>query len=156
MHKEIKSSLNSGNGCYYEVQSILSSRLLSRNVKVKLIQKHNSASCFVWVWNAVSTLREEHRLEGIREQGSLENIWDEVTRECRKLQEKLHNLSSSQNIIKKIKSRRIRWAGHVVRMAERKVYKVLVGKLGGKTPLGRPRRRWDGTKWILGRLAAEV
>jgi hypothetical protein len=49
MHKEIKSSLNSGNGCYYEVQSILSSRLLSKNVKVKLIQKHNSASCFVWV-----------------------------------------------------------------------------------------------------------
>jgi hypothetical protein len=73
----------------------------------------------------------------------LRNIWDEVTQECRKLQEKLHNLSSSQNIIRKIKSRRIRWAGHVVRMAERKVYKVLVGKLGGKIPFGRPRRRWD-------------
>jgi hypothetical protein len=48
-HEEIKSRLNSGNACYYSVQSLLSSRLLSRNVKVKSIQNYNSASCFVWV-----------------------------------------------------------------------------------------------------------
>jgi hypothetical protein len=48
IHEEIKSRLNSGNACYHSVQSLLSSRLLSRNVKVK-IRNHNYTSCFVWV-----------------------------------------------------------------------------------------------------------
>jgi hypothetical protein len=70
---------------------------------------------------------------------------DEVTGEWRKLHnEEVHNLYSSPNIIRKVKSRRMRWAGHVARMGgERKVYKVLVGKPEGKRPLGRPRRRWE-------------
>jgi hypothetical protein len=56
--------------------------------------------------------------------------------------EKLHNWYSSPNIITQIKSRRVRWAGHVARMGEeRNVYKALTGKLEGKRPLGRPRRR---------------
>jgi hypothetical protein len=55
----------------------------------------------------------------------------------------LHNLYSSPNIIRIIKSRRIRWAGHVARMGEkRKVYRLLVGKPEGKRPLERPRCRW--------------
>jgi hypothetical protein len=68
---------------------------------------------------------------------------DEVTGEWRKLHnEELHNLNSTPDIIRQVKSRRMRWAGHVVRMGEeRKVYKVLVGKPEGKRPLGRPRRR---------------
>jgi hypothetical protein len=49
MTKEIKSRLNSGNACDHLVQSLLSSLLLSRNVKVKNIQNHNSTICFVWV-----------------------------------------------------------------------------------------------------------
>ena len=50
---------------------------------------------------------------------------------------------SSPNIVWVIKLRRMRWAGHVARMGEeRGVYRVLVGKLEGKRPLGRPRRRW--------------
>jgi hypothetical protein len=58
--------------------------------------------------------------------------------------EELHNLYSSPNIIRQIKSRRIRWAGHVARMGEeRKVYRVLVGKPEGKRLLGRPRHRWE-------------
>jgi hypothetical protein len=67
---------------------------------------------------------------------------DEVTGEWRKLHnEELHNLYSSSNI-RQIKSRRMRWAGHVARMGEdRKVYTVLVGKAEGKRPLGRARRR---------------
>jgi len=48
------------------------------------------------------------------------------------------------NIMRVVKSRRMRWAGHVARMGQwRGVYKVLVGKLEGKRPLGRPRRRWE-------------
>jgi hypothetical protein len=58
--------------------------------------------------------------------------------------EELHNLYSSPDIIRQVKSRRMRWAGHVACMGEeRNVYKVLVGKSGGKRPLGRPRRRWE-------------
>jgi hypothetical protein len=60
-------------------------------------------------------------------------------------------LYSSPDIIRQVKSRRMRWAGHVARMAEgRNVYRVLVGKPEGKRPLGRPRRRWeDGIKMDL-------
>ena len=59
--------------------------------------------------------------------------------------EELNDLYSSPNIVRVIKSRRMRWAGHVARMSEeRGVYRVLVGKPEGKRPLGRPRRRWMG------------
>jgi hypothetical protein len=70
---------------------------------------------------------------------------DEVSGEWRKLHnEELHKLKSSSVIIRQVKSRRMRWAGHVARMGEeRKVYKVLVGKPEGKRPLGRPRCRWE-------------
>ena len=58
--------------------------------------------------------------------------------------EELNDLYSSPNIVRVIKSRRMRWAGHVARMEEgRDVHKVLVGKPDGKRPLGRPRRRWE-------------
>jgi hypothetical protein len=58
--------------------------------------------------------------------------------------EELHILYSSPDIIRQIKSRRIRWAGHVARMGEEKnVYRVLMGKSEGKRTLGRPRHRWD-------------
>ena len=58
--------------------------------------------------------------------------------------EELNDLYSSPSIVRVIKSRRLRWAGHVARMEEgRGVYKVLVGKPEGKRPLGRPRRRWE-------------
>jgi hypothetical protein len=77
---------------------------------------------------------------------------DEVTGEWRKLHnEELQNLYSSPDIFRQVKSRRMRWAGHVARMVEeRRVYKVLVGKLEGKRPLGRPRPRWeDGVRMDL-------
>ena len=57
--------------------------------------------------------------------------------------EELNDLYSSPNIVRVIKSRRMRWAGHVARMGEeRGVYRVLVGKSVGRRPLGRPRRGW--------------
>jgi hypothetical protein len=69
---------------------------------------------------------------------------DKVTGEWRRLHnEELNDLYSSPNIVRVIKSRRIRMAGHVARMGEeRGVYRVLVWKLEGKRPLGRPRSRW--------------
>jgi hypothetical protein len=68
---------------------------------------------------------------------------DEVTGEWSKLHSgELHNLYSSPDIIRQIKSRRMRWAGHVARMGEgRNVYRVLVGKPERKRPLERPRCR---------------
>jgi hypothetical protein len=77
---------------------------------------------------------------------------DEVTGEWRKLhKEELHDLYSSPAIVRMIKSRRNRWAGHVAWMGEgRGVYRVLVGKPEGKRPLGRPRCRWeDNIRWIF-------
>jgi len=69
---------------------------------------------------------------------------DEVTGEWRRLNnEELNDLYSSSNIVRVIKLRRKRWAGHVARMGEeRGVYRALVGKPEGMRPLGRPRRRW--------------
>jgi len=69
---------------------------------------------------------------------------DEVTGEWRKLHNEELNDLYSPNIVRVIKTRRMRWAGHVARMGEKRdVYRVLVGKPEGKRPLGRPRRRWD-------------
>ena len=69
---------------------------------------------------------------------------DEVTGEWRRLHnEELNDLYSSPNIVRVIKSRRMRWAGHVARMGEETgLYRVLVEKPEGRRPLGRPRRRW--------------
>jgi hypothetical protein len=70
---------------------------------------------------------------------------DEVTGEWRKLHnEELNDLYSLPNIVRVVKSRQMRWAGHVARMGkDRSVHRVLVGKSEGKRPLGRPRRRWE-------------
>jgi hypothetical protein len=68
-----------------------------------------------------------------------------VTSGWRKLHnEELHGLYSSPSIIKVIKARRMRWAGHMVHMGEvRGAYNILVGRPEGRRPLGRPRRRWE-------------
>jgi hypothetical protein len=104
------------------------------------------------------TLREEHRLKAF-ENRVLRRIFgpkrDEVTGEWRKLHDdELGVLYSSPSIITIIKSRRMRWAGYVARMGEkRNAYRLLVGKPEGKSPLGRPRRRWvDNAKMNLGEV----
>jgi hypothetical protein len=70
---------------------------------------------------------------------------DEVKGEWRRLHnEELNDLYSSPNIIRMIKSRRMRWAGHVARMGEGTgAYRILVGRTEGRRPFGRPRRRWE-------------
>jgi hypothetical protein len=128
---------------------------LSRNLKLKIyrtiILPVVLYACETWSL----TLREEHRLR-VFENRVLRRIFgptrDEVTGDWRKLQSgELHNLYSSPDTIRQIKSRRMRWAGHVAHMGEgRNVYRVLVGKPEGKRPLKRPRRRWeDGIKMDL-------
>jgi hypothetical protein len=93
------------------------------------------------------TLREEHSLR-VFENTVLRRIFgpkrDEVTGGWRKLHnEELRDLYSSPSIIRIIKARRMRWAGHVARMGEkRNAYWLLVGKPEGWRPLGRPKRRW--------------
>jgi hypothetical protein len=114
MNEEIKSRLNSGNACYHSVQGLLSSRLLSRNLKVKIyktvIQPVVLYGCEIWPF----TIRNEHRLR-VFEKRVLRRIFgpkrDEVAGEWRKLHSvELHNLYSSPDIIRQIKSRRMGWA----------------------------------------------
>jgi hypothetical protein len=104
------------------------------------------------------TLKEEHGLR-VFENKVLKRIFgptrDEVTGEWRKLHnEELRDLYSSPSIIRIIKSRRMRWAGHVARMVQkRNAYRLLVGNPEGKRPLGRPRRRWvDNIRMDLGEV----
>jgi hypothetical protein len=110
-------------------------------------------------------LREEHRLR-VFENRVLRRIFGPEREEdgsWRKLDnDELHRPYSSLNIVRVIKSRRVRWAGNVALIGEeRGVYRVLVGRPEGKRPLGRPRRRWednikldlretgiDGANWI--------
>jgi hypothetical protein len=117
-------------------------RLLSRNIKL-IIYKTIILHVVLYgceTWSLI--LREEHRL--------------------RVFENRVHNLYSSPGIIRMIKSRRMKFAGHVARMGEkRNAYRTLVGNPGGKRPLVRPRHRWvdnikidlrevgwDGMDWI--------
>jgi len=131
--EEIKSRLRSGNVCYHSVQNLLSFRLLSKNSKIKIyktiILRVVLYGCETWSL----TLREERNLR-LFENMVLRRIFgprrDEVTGELRRLHnEELNDLYSSPNIVRVIKSRKMRWAGHVARMGEeRGIFEVLVGK----------------------------
>ena len=147
IHEDIKSRLRSGNACYHSVQNLLSSRLLSKNLKIKIyrtiILNVVLYGCETWSL----TLREERNLR-LFENVVLRRIFgprrDEVTGEWRRLyNEELNDFYPSSNIVRVTNSRRMRWAGYVARMGEeRGVYRVLVRKQEGKRPMGRPRRRW--------------
>jgi len=145
--EEIKSRLRSRSACYHLVQNLLSSRWLSKNLKMKIYRTIVLPvvlyGCETWSL----TLWDEKKLR-VFENMVLRRIFgprrDEVTGEWRRLHnEKLNDLYSSPNIVQVIKSRIIRWAAHVACMGEeRGVYRVLVGKPEGRRPLGRPRHRW--------------
>ena len=136
------------NACYYSLEKILSSRLLSKKLKVKtyktIILPVVLYGCETWSL----TLLVEHRLR-VFQNKVLSNMFgakkDKIKGEWRKLHNgQLHALYYSPNIIRNLKSRRLRWAGHVARMEQsRNAQRVLVGKTEGKRPLGRPRRRWE-------------
>ncbi|KAJ4433467.1 hypothetical protein ANN_15770 [Periplaneta americana] len=130
-----------------EVDSVQAS-LLSKNLKVRIYKTVILPVVLYGRETWTLTLREEHRLR-VFENKVLRKIFGakrgEVTGEWRKLHNaELHALLSSPDIIRNIKSRRLRWAGHVARMGEsRNAYRVLVGRPEGKRPLGKPRCRWE-------------
>jgi hypothetical protein len=148
IQEEIKSTLKSGNTCYHLVQNLLSSRLLSKNTKIRVYRSIILPVVLYGCENWSLTLREEQRLR-VFEDRVLRRIFgprrDEVTGEWRRLHnEELNDLYSSPNIIQVIKSRRMRWAGHVTRMGEKRgAYRILVGRPEGRRPLGRPRCGWE-------------
>jgi hypothetical protein len=133
---------------YQPVQNLLSSSLLSKNLKIKIYRTIIFPvvlyGCETWSL----TLREERRLR-VLENRVLRRVFgpkrEEVTGEWRKLHnEELSNLYSLPNIVRAVKWRRMRWAWHVARVGEgRVVHRVLVGKPEGKRPLGRPRHRCE-------------
>jgi len=133
---------------YIYIYTHVSSRLLSKNLKIKVYRNIILPVVLHGYKTWSLTLREERRLR-VFENRVLRRIFgpkrDEVTREWRKLHnEELNDLYSSPSIVRVIKSRRIRWAGHVARMGERRVvYRVLVGKTEVKRLLDRPRCRWE-------------
>jgi hypothetical protein len=137
--------------------SELLSRILSKNVKIRIcktiILPVFLYGCETWFL----TLREEHRLR-VFENRVLRRIFGLKKEELMGRKRKLHNeelcdLYFSPSIIRIIMSWRMVWARHVARMGEkRNVYMLLVGKPEGKRPLGRPRWRWvDNSKMDLKR-----
>jgi hypothetical protein len=136
----------------------MSSRLLSKNLKIRIYKMIILPVVLYWCETWSLTLRDEHRLR-VFENRVLTRLFglkrDEVMGEWRKLHnEELHDLYSSPSIIRILKSRKMRWVGHVARMGEkRNAYRLLVGKPVGKRPLGRPRRRWvDNIRMDLGEV----
>jgi len=148
--EEIKSRLRLGNACYNSVQNLLSSRLLSKNLKINIyrtiILPFVLYGCDTWSL----TLREERKLR-VFENMVLRRIFgprrDEVTGEWKRLHNVERNdLYSTPKIVRVIKSRRMRWAGHVVRMGKE------MGCIGSWWGNRRERERWgdlgvDG--WII-------
>jgi hypothetical protein len=122
--------------------------LLSKNTKIRvyriIILPVVLYGCETWSL----TLREEQRLR-VFKNGMLRRIFgpkrDKATGEWRTLHnEELNGLYSSPNIIRVIKSRRMRWVGHVAYMGEKRgAYRILVGRPEGRRPLERPRHRWE-------------
>jgi hypothetical protein len=156
---EIKGRLKSGNTCYYTVQNLLISSLISTSLKVKIYRTITLPVVLYGCESWSLTLREERRLR-MFENRVLRLIFvpkrDEVTGEWRKLHnEELHDLYSSPTIMRVMKSRKMRWAGYVARMGRGEAYTgfwwenprerdhLVDSDLDGRIILRRIFRNWD-------------
>jgi hypothetical protein len=147
IQEEIKRILNSGNTCYHSVQNLLSSRLLSKNVKLRthetIILPVVLCGCETWSL----TLREEQRLR-VLENRVLRRIYKPKRGEIiggwrKRYGDEIHNLYSFPSIITITKSWRMRWEGNVARIGNNiNAYRILEGKPDGNRLSGRSRRRW--------------
>jgi hypothetical protein len=112
IHEEIKSRLNSGNACYHAVQNLLSSRLLSKKVEIKI---YETIMLPVFYEPSSVTLREQYRSR-VFDNRVLRRIFgpkmDRVRGGWRRLHNELHNLYPSPDMIRVMKSRRMRWTEH--------------------------------------------
>jgi len=126
IQEEFKSGLKAGNACYHSMQDLLSSIFLLKNIKIKIYRTIILPVVLYGIETWSLTWRKKRRLR-VFESRLLGRIFgpkrDEVTGELRKLHnEELIDLYSSSNIIRVIKLRRMRWAGHVARMGKVEVY----------------------------------
>jgi hypothetical protein len=147
IHDEIKSRLNSGNACNHSIQNIFSSRLIPKNINIKIYKNEILPvvlyGCEAWSLN----LMEEHRLS-VFENRVLTRIFGPKREEdgtWRKLHnDEFYSLHSSPDTVRMIKSMKMRWAGYVARVGEgRGVYRVFIERPEGKRSLGSPRCRWE-------------
>ena len=125
--------MNRGNACYHLVQNLLSSSLQTKNLKIK-IHKTKILPIVLYRFETWSPILREERWLRVSENRVMRRIFgpnrDEVTTEWRKLHnEELNDLYSSPTNVRVIKSRLMRWAGHIACMRERRgIYRILVGK----------------------------
>ena len=150
IREESKRRISMGNACYYSLEGILLSRLLPKNLKINTAHikpQYYRSYCIVMKFSlspwegstgkGCSRIKYLGRYLGLREVKLQENGESYIMLSY-------ITLYSLPNTIRKLKTRRLRWAGHVARMGQsRNVYRVLVGKPEGKRSLGRPRRRWE-------------
>jgi hypothetical protein len=147
IHEEIKSRLKSGEVSCRSVQNLVSASLISKNTNIKIYRIIILPVVFMVVKLGLSNTAEERRLE-VFENRLLRRIFgpkrDEASGEWRRLHnEERHDHYCTPNVIRVVKSRRMRRARHMTRMGERRgAYRDLVGTLERKIPLGKPRRRW--------------
>ena len=142
IQEELKCRLKAGNSCHYSVETLLSSRLLSKNLKIKIYKTILPVviyGCETWSL----TLREECGLRAFENRilRRISGPKSDENGEWRMLHnEELHSLYLSPNIFRVIKSRGLRWVGNLARMGDgRSAFKIVIGK----GPLGRPRRRCE-------------
>ena len=148
IHEKNKTRLKLGNVCYHSAQNILSCSFLSKNITIKIYRRIILPvilfGCETWSLKQ----REKHKWR-VFENRVLRKIFgpnrDEVTGVLRRLHnEEIYDLYSSPNIIRLIKSRRTRQAGHEARVGGAEVYsRVFVWKREGKRPFWKTRSRWD-------------
>ena len=146
IREEIKGILKAGNSYYYSAHTLLSSGLHSKNLKIKI----NKIITFAVVLYGCETwsliLRDISNVK-VSENRILRRIFGpkrDANGEWRRFHnEELHSLYRSPNV-RVIKSRRLRWAGHVARIEEDgSAFKILIGKRTGRRPLRRPWRIWE-------------